>query len=106
MLKLSRRLIKQAKRKIRRPNLNHINTFLLDSKVIDLVESKQAKHFEYFVKLSLLPQSKGKKQKPIDLPLYNNSYFLEKLKTGKRRKSLQLSFKDNYIYFFFYIIKL
>lgn len=98
LLKLSRILIKQAKKKIKRPNLNHINTFLLDSKVIDLVESKQAKHFDYFAKLSLLPQSKGKKQKPIELPLYNNSYFLENLKTGERRKSLQLSFKENEIF--------
>ena len=98
LLKLSRILIKQAKRKRKRPNLNHINTFSLDSKVIDLVESKKAKHFEYFAKLSLLPQYKGKKQKPIELPLYNNSYFLENLKTGERRKSLQLSFKDNEVF--------
>ena len=99
LLKLSRKLIKQAKKRIKRPNLNHINTFLLDSKVIDLVESKQAKHFEYFAKLSLLPNKLGqKKQKPIELPLFNNSYFLKELKNGERRKSLQLSFRDNEVF--------
>ena len=99
LLKLSRKLIKQAKKKIKRPNLNHINTFLLDSKVIDLVESKQAKHFEYFAKLYLLPNTLGqKRQKPIELPLYNNTHFLKELNNGERRKSLQLSFRDDEVF--------
>ena len=62
-----RKLIKRARKCIRFPQLKRIKTLTLDEKVAILEVSKNATHFDYFLKLSTL-----QKGKPIYLPLERN----------------------------------
>ena len=59
-----RKLIKRARKCIRFPQLKRVKTLKLDEKVAVLEVSKNATHFDYFLKLSTL-----QKGKPIYLPL-------------------------------------
>lgn len=84
-----RKLIKQARKCIRFPQLNRIKTLKLDEKVAVLEVSKNASHFDYFLKLSTLQKSK-----PIYLPLKRNPYLDECLKKGERLPFVQVSLTD------------
>ena len=80
-----RRLMKQARKRIRFPQLKQLKTLKLDEKVAILEASKNATHFEYFLKLSTL-----EKGKPIYLPLNRNPYLDECLMKGVRKPFVQL----------------
>ena len=80
-----RRLMKQARKRIRFPRLKQLKTLKLDEKVAILEVSKNATHFDYFLKLSTL-----EKGKPIYLPLNRNPYLDECLTKGNRKPFVQL----------------
>ena len=80
-----RRLMKQARKRIRFPQLKQLKTLKLDEKVATLEVSKNATHFDYFLKLSTL-----EKGKPIYLPLNRNPYLDECLTKGNKKPFVQL----------------
>ena len=80
-----RRLMKQARKRIRFPQLKRFKTLKLDEKVATLEVSRSATHFDYFLKLSTL-----EKGKPIYLPLNRNPYLDECLTKGARKPFVQL----------------
>lgn len=84
-----RRLIKQARKRIRFPQLKRLKTLKLDEKVATLEVSQNATHFDYFLKLSTL-----QKGKPIYLPLKRNPYLDECLTKGNRKPFVQLRLDD------------
>lgn len=84
-----RRLIKQARKCIRFPQLKQLKTLKLDEKVATLEVSENATHFDYFLKLSTL-----EKGKPIYLPLNRNPYLDECLTKGTRKPFVQLRLDD------------
>ena len=84
-----RRLIKRARKGIRFPQLKRIKTLKLDENVAVLEVSKNASHFDYFLKLSTLH-----KGKPIYLPLKRNPYLDEHLKKGERLPFVQVRITD------------
>ena len=84
-----RKLIKRARKCIRFPQLKHVKTLKLDEKVAVLEVSKNASHFDYFLKLSTL-----QKGKPIYLPLKRNPYLDECLKNGERLPFVQVRLTD------------
>lgn len=84
-----RRLIKQARKCIRFPQLKQLKTLKLDEKVATLEVSENATHFDYFLKLSTL-----EKGKPIYLPLNCNPYLDECLTKGARKPFVQLRVDD------------
>lgn len=84
-----RKLIKRARKCIHFPRLNHIKTLKLDENVAVLEVSKNATHFNYFLKLSTL-----QKGKPIYLPLKRNPYLDDCLKKGERLPFVQVRLTD------------
>ena len=84
-----RKLIKQARKCIRFPQLKRVKTLKLDEKVAVLEASKNASHFDYFLKLSTL-----QKGKPIYLPLKRNPYLDDCLKKGERLPFVQVRLTD------------
>ena len=84
-----RKLIKHAKKCIRFPRLKRIKTLKLDENVAVLEASKNASHFDYFLKLSTL-----QKRKPIYLPLKRNPYLDNCLKKGERLPFVQVNLTD------------
>lgn len=80
-----RRLMKQARKRIRFPRLKQLKTLKLDEKVATLEASQNATHFDYFLKLSTL-----EKGKPIYLPLNRNPYLDECLTKGDKKPFVQL----------------
>ena len=84
-----RKLIKRARKCIRFSQLNRVKTLKLDENVAVLEVSKNATHFDYFVKLSTL-----QKRKPIYLPLKRNPYLDECLKKGERLPFIQVQITD------------
>lgn len=84
-----RKLIKRARKGIRFPQLKRIKTLKLDEKVAVLEVSKNASHFDYFLKLSTLH-----KGNPIYLPLKRNPYLDECLKKGERLPFVQVRITD------------
>ena len=80
-----RRLIKQARKRIHFPRLKQLKTLKLSEKVATLEVSKNATHFDYFLKLSTL-----EKGKPIYLPLNRNPYLDECLTNGNKKAFVQL----------------
>lgn len=84
-----RKLIKRARKCIRFPQLKRIKTLKLDEKVAVLEVSKNASHFDYFLKLATL-----QKGKPIYLPLKRNPYLDECLKKGERLPFVQVRLTD------------
>lgn len=84
-----RRLMKQARKRIRFPRLKQLKTLKLDEKVAILEVSKNATHFDYFLKLSTL-----EKGKPIYLPLNRNPYLDECLMKGNKKPFVQLRLDD------------
>lgn len=84
-----RKLIKRARKGIRFPQLKRIKTLKLDENVAVLEVSKNASHFDYFLKLSTL-----QKGKPIYLPLKRNPYLDNCLKKGERLPFVQVRLTD------------
>ena len=84
-----RKLIKRARKCIRFPQLKRVKTLKLDEKVAVLEVSKNASHFDYFLKLSTL-----QKGKPIYLPLKRNPYLDDCLKKGDRLPFVQVRLTD------------
>ena len=84
-----RKLIKRARKCIRFPQLKRVKTLKLDEKVAVLEVSKNASHFDYFLKLSTL-----QKGKPIYLPLKRNPYLDDCLKKGERLPFVQVRLTD------------
>ena len=84
-----RKLIKRARKCIRFPQLKRVKTLKLNEKVAVLEVSKNATHFDYFLKLSTL-----QKGKPIYLPLKRNRYLDECLKKGERLPFVQVRLTD------------
>lgn len=81
--------MKQARKQIRFPRLKQLKTLKLDEKVAVLEVSKNATHFDYFLKLSTL-----EKGKPIYLPLNRNPYLDECLMKGNKKPFVQLRLDD------------
>ena len=84
-----RKLIKRARKCIRFPQLKRVKTLKLDEKVAVLEVSKNATHFDYFLKLSTL-----QKGKPIYLPLKRNPYLDDCLKKGGCLPFVQVRLTD------------
>lgn len=78
-------LMKKARKRIRFPRLKQLKTLKLDENVAVLEVSKNATHFDYFLKLSTL-----EKGKPIYLPLNRNPYLDECLMKGDKKRFVQL----------------
>ena len=89
ILKFLRRRVKQARKKISLPNLKKVATLKLDEKVAVLEATNNATHVNLWLKLSTL-----EKGKPIYIPLKNNSYYEQLLKTGVRLPSVQVCLKE------------
>ena len=89
ILFLMRKLIKRARKCIRFPQLKRVKTLKLNEKVAVLEVSKNATHFDYFLKLSTL-----QKGKPIYLPLKRNPYLDECLKKGECLPFVQVRLTD------------
>ena len=89
ILFLMRKLIKRARKCIRFPQLKRVKTLKLDENVAVLEVSKNASHFDYFLKLATL-----QKGKPIYLPLKRNPYLDDCLKKGERLPFVQVRLTD------------
>ena len=89
IMKFMRRLVKQARKAISLPDLSNVRTLKLDEKVAKLEVSKNAHHVDFWLKLSTLD-----KGKPVYIPLKNNPYYMELLKTGERVPFVQVGLKD------------
>ena len=89
IMKFMRHLVKQARKSISLPDLSNVRTLKLDEKVAKLEVSKNAHHVNFWLKLSTLD-----KGKPVYIPLKNNPYYIELLKTGKRVPFVQVCLND------------
>lgn len=89
IMKFMRRLVKQARKAISLPDLSNVRTLKLDEKVAKLEVSNNAHHVNFWLKLSTLD-----KGKPVYIPLKNNPYYMELLKTGERIPFVQVGLKD------------
>lgn len=89
IMKFMRRLVKQARKVISLPDLSNVRTLKLDEKVAKLEVSKNTHHVNFWLKLSTLD-----KGKPVYIPLKNNPYYMELLKTGERIPFVQVGLKD------------
>lgn len=89
IMKFMRRLVKQARKAISLPDLSKVRTLKLDEKVAKLEVSTNAHHVNFWLKLSTLD-----KGKPVAIPLKNNPYYMELLKTGERVPFVQVGLKD------------
>jgi putative transposase len=87
--KLMLHIIKHARKSCSRPDLRFIRTIKMDAKIAQLETGNNS--FEYWLKLSTL-----EKNKPIYLPLKNNSWFKKKLEEGKLCNHVQVSFDEDY----------
>lgn len=89
IMKFMRHLVKQARKSISLPDLSNVRTLKLDEKVAKLEVSKNAHHVNFWLKLSTLD-----KGKPVYIPLKNNPYYMELLKTGERVPFVQVCLND------------
>lgn len=89
IMKFMRRLVKQARKTISLPDLSKVRTLKLDEKVAKLEVSTNAHHVDFWLKLSTLD-----KGKPVCIPLKNNPYYMELLKTGERVPFVQVCLND------------
>ena len=89
IMKFIRRLVKQARKSISLPDLSNVRTLKLDEKVAQLEVTTNAHYVDFWLKLSTLD-----KGKPIYIPLKNNPYYMELLKTGERIPFVQVGLKD------------
>lgn len=89
IMKFMRRLVKQARKSISLPDLSKVRTLKLDEKVANLEISKNAHHVDFWLKLSTL-----EKGKPVHIPLKNNPYYMELLKSGEHVPFVQVCLRD------------
>ena len=89
-LKLLRRLVKQAKKKISLPKLHRTNTLKLNSNVLTLEDSKNS--FGYWLKISTL-----EKGHPIYIPVVKNNYLAGKREKEKISNLIQVGIFDDII---------
>ena len=89
IMKFMRRLVKQARKTISLPNLSKVRTLKLDSRLASLEKSENAHHVDLWLKLSTLD-----KGKPVYIPLKNNPYYKELLKTGEKVDFTQICLRD------------
>ena len=89
IMKFMRRLVKQARKTISLPDLSKIRTLKLDNRIASLEMSENAHHVDYWLKLSTLD-----KGKPVYIPLKNNPYYKELLKTGEIVPFVQVCLND------------
>ena len=89
IMKFMRRLVKQARKSISLPDLSNVRTLKLDEKVAQLEMTKNAHHVDFWLKLSTLERGK-----PVYIPLKNNPYYMELLKTGERVPFVQVGLKN------------
>ena len=90
VLKLARRLMKQARKHQGRPNMLRTHTLRLDAKVMSIQESKNSKKFEHWV--SLATMRKGQR---VIIPLIENSY--SRAAKGARKNIIQLGIHDDHL---------
>ena len=90
IMKFIRRLVKQARKSISLPDLSKVRTLKLDNRLGSLEVSVNAHHVDFWLKLSTLD-----KGKPVYIPLKNNPYYKELLKTGKQVNFVQVCLRDN-----------
>ena len=90
IMKFMRRLVKQARKSISLPDLSKVRTLKLDNRLGSLEVSVDAHHVDFWLKLSTLD-----KRKPIYIPLKNNPYYKELLKTGEQVNFVQVCLRDN-----------
>ena len=90
IMKFMRRLVKQARKLISLPNLSKVRTLKLDNRLGSLEVSVNAHHVDFWLKLSTLD-----KGKPVYIPLKNNPYYKELLKTGEQVNFVQVCLRDN-----------
>ena len=89
IMKFMRRLVKQVRKSISLPDLSNVRTLTLDEKVAKLEVSKNAHHVDFWLKLSTL-----EKGKPVYIPLKNNPYYRELLKTGEHVPFVQVCLRN------------
>ena len=89
IMKFMRRLVKQARKRISLPDLSKVRTLKLDSRLASLEKSENAHHVDYWLKLSTLD-----KWKPVYIPLKNNPYYKELLKTGEKVDFTQVCLRE------------
>ena len=90
IMKFIRRLVKQARKSISLPNLSKVKTLKLDNRLASLEVSVNAHHVDFWLKLSTLD-----KRKPVYIPLKNNPYYKELLKTSEQVNFVQVCLRDN-----------
>lgn len=91
LLKLARRLVKQARKWCKFPDLSRIKTFKLTVNVAKLETSHNS--FAYWLRLSTL-----RKGKPILLPLKRNTWLERQIAKGKLLNFVQLTInQDNVV---------
>ena len=84
-----RRLVKQARKTISLPDLSKVRTLKLDSRLGSIEMSENAHHVDFWLKLSTL-----EKGKPVHIPLKNNPYYMELLKSGEHVPFVQVCLRD------------
>lgn len=92
LLKLSRRMVKQARKNISFPNLNRMNTLILEEEVAKVERPEHTTSpVSWWVKISTLTS-----RKPVLVGLKRNTYFEQEyattlnMKNGKRCRIIQL----------------
>ena len=89
IMKFMRRLVKQARKSISLPDLSKVRTLKLDNRLGSLEVSVDANHVDFWLKLSTLD-----KRKPVYIPLKNNPYYKELLKTGEQVNFVQVCLRE------------
>ena len=89
IMKFMRRLVKQARKSISLPDLSKVRTLKLDKRLGSLEVSVNAHHVDFWLKLSTLD-----KRKPVCIPLKNNPYYRDLLKTGEQINFVQVCLKE------------
>ena len=90
IMKFMRRLVKQARKSISLPDLSKVRTLKLDNRLGSLEVSVNAHHVDFWLKLSTLDKGKS-----VCIPLKNNPYYRELLKTGKQVNFVQVCLRDD-----------
>ncbi len=79
VLRLARRIFKQARTRVRHPDLRRARTMVMDGKIA-AVETSEREHADYWVRISTLRAGK-----PVWIPLHAHRAFLERLATPDAR---------------------
>jgi putative transposase len=90
VLKLARRLMKQARKHQGRPNMLRTRTLRLDAKIMSIQDSKTSTKFDHWV--SLATMRKGQR---VIIPLIENAY--SRAAKGARKNIIQLGIHDDHL---------